>query len=118
MELITGVAKEEAVDRQLLDVFPRLKDTGDYDALQEALSGETTIAKESSYSLGDGDQPVFFETHFSPLRNETGERVGGVAFFRNITERKLAEQALKDLSVRDPLTNLYNRLLMTTQSTS
>ena len=34
---------------------------------------------------------------------------GGVAFFRNITERKLAEQALKDLSIRDPLTNLYNR---------
>ena len=35
--------------------------------------------------------------------------MGGVAFFRNITERKLAERALEDLSVRDPLTNLYNR---------
>ena len=35
--------------------------------------------------------------------------MGGVAIFRNITERKLAEQALKDLSIRDPLTNLYNR---------
>ncbi len=109
MELITGVTKEDAVDRPLLDVFPRLEDTGDRDALQEALATEMTIAKESTYALGDGDQPVFFEIHFSPLRNETGDRVGGVAFFRNITERKLAEQALKDLSIRDPLTNLYNR---------
>ena len=109
MELITGVTREDAVDRPLLDVFPRLEDTGDRDALQEALTTEMTIAKESIYALGDGDQPVFFEIHFSPLRNEAGDRVGGVAFFRNITERKLAEQALKDLSIRDPLTNLYNR---------
>jgi diguanylate cyclase (GGDEF)-like protein/PAS domain S-box-containing protein len=109
MELITGVTREDAIARPLLDVFPRLEDTGDRDALQEALATEMTIAKESSYALGDGDQPVFFEIHFSPLRNATGDRVGGVAFFRNITERKLAEQALKDLSIRDPLTNLYNR---------
>ncbi len=109
MEFITGVTREDAVDRPLLGVFPRLEETGDHASLLEALAGETTIAKESSYSLGDGDQPVFFEIHFSPLRNEKGDGVGGVAFFRNIMERKLAEQALKDLSVRDPLTNLYNR---------
>ena len=109
MELITGVTREDAVDRQLLDVFPRLEDTGDHDSLQEALATEMTMAKESSYALGDGDRPVFFEIHFSPLRSETGDRMGGVAFFRNITERKLAERALEDLSVRDPLTNLYNR---------
>jgi PAS domain S-box-containing protein len=109
MELITGVTREDAVGHPLLEVFPRLEDTGDFSALQEALRTEMTIAKESTYALGDGDQPVFFEIHFSPLRNETGDRVGGVAFFRNITERKLAEQALKDLSIRDPLTNLYNR---------
>jgi PAS domain S-box-containing protein len=109
MEVITGVTREDAINRHLLDVFPRLEKTGDRASLQEALDGETTIAKESSYALGDGDLPVFFEIHFSPLRNESGERVGGVAFFRNITERKLAEQALKDLSIRDPLTNLYNR---------
>ena len=109
MELIAGVATKDAVDRQLLDVFPRLEETGDHDALREALTEDTTIAKESSYSLEDGDRPVFFETHFSPLRNEAGDQVGGVGIFRDITERKVAEQALKDLSVRDPLTNLYNR---------
>ena len=78
MELITGVTREDAVDRPLLDVFPRLDETGDRDALQEALATEMTIARESTYALGDGDQPVFFEIHFSPLRNETGDRVGGL----------------------------------------
>jgi len=109
MEIITGVAREDGVGCLLLDVFPQLDDTGDHEALKEAIAKETTIARESSYSYGDGDRPVFFETHFSPLRNEAGDRVGGVAIFRNITERKLAEEALKDLSIRDPLTNLYNR---------
>ena len=52
-----------------------------------------------------------YSSRFTSHRSEMkpGSRVGGVAFFRNITERKLAEQALKDLSIRDPLTNLYNR---------
>ena len=109
MELITGVTREDAVRRPLLEVFPRLEETGDYNSLKESLRTEMTIAKESSYALGDGDRPVYFEIHFSPLRNEMGDRVGGVAFFRNITERKLAERALQDLSIRDPLTNLYNR---------
>ena len=109
MEIITGVAREDGVGCLLLDVFPQLDDTGDHEALKEAIAKETTIARESSYSYGDGDRPVFFETHFSPLRNEAGDRVGGVAIFRNITEHKLAEEALKDLSIRDPLTNLYNR---------
>ena len=67
MELITGVTREDAVDRQLLDVFPRLEDTGDHDSLQEALATEMTMAKESSYALGDGDRPVFFEIHDSFL---------------------------------------------------
>ncbi|MCZ6602211.1 MAG: diguanylate cyclase [Planctomycetota bacterium] len=111
MEVITGVTREEASGRQLLEVFPRLEETGDHEALLEALAGEITIARESIYALGDGDgdRPVFFEIHFSPLRNEAGDRVGGLAIFRNITDRKLAEQALQDLSIRDPLTNLYNR---------
>jgi PAS domain S-box-containing protein len=90
MELITGVTREDAVGHPLLEVFPRLEDTGDFSALQEALRTEMTIAKESTYALGDGDQPVFFEIHFSPLRNETGDRVGGLrssATSRNASSR-------------------------------
>ena len=72
MEFITGVTREDAVDRPLLEVFPRLEETGDHASLQEAMAGETTIAKESSYSLGDGDRPVFFEIHFSSAQKRRG----------------------------------------------
>ena len=102
MELMSGVAREDAVDRHVLDVFPLLEDTGDHDALREALAEDTTIAGESVYSLRGGDRPQFFETHFAPLRNEAGDGVGGVGIFRNITERKLAERALKELAVGIP----------------
>jgi diguanylate cyclase (GGDEF)-like protein/PAS domain S-box-containing protein len=109
MERITGVHQEAAINQSLLDIFPQLGRTGDDRHLRESLLGKTTIAKESTYHIQTTGQQGFFESHFSPLRNETGEIVGGLAIIRNITERKLAEQVLEDLAVRDSLTNLYNR---------
>ena len=44
MELITGVTREEAVDYQLLEIFPRLDETGDHEALLEAMAGEITLS--------------------------------------------------------------------------
>ena len=109
MEQITGVSQEAAVNRPLFDIFPELRGTGDDQPLRKSLAGKITIAKESAYFVAQRGQPGFFESHFSPLRNEAGEIIGGLAIIRNITERKLAEQALADLAVRDSLTNLYNR---------
>jgi diguanylate cyclase (GGDEF)-like protein/PAS domain S-box-containing protein len=109
MEQITDVPREKAINQPLFDIFPQLREAEDHQPLHESLAGKTTMAKESRYVVKKTGRPGFFESHFSPLRNEAGEIVGGLAIIRNITERKLAEQALADLAVRDSLTNLYNR---------
>jgi len=109
MEQISGVSQEAAISQPLFEIFPELRKTGDDELLKESLAGKTTIAKESHYQIEKTGRPGFFESHFSPLRNESGEIIGGLAIIRDITERKLAEQALADLAIRDALTNLYNR---------
>ncbi len=45
----------------------------------------------------------------SPLVDETAERHGALMMITDITERKKAEEQLKYMSLRDPLTGLYNR---------
>jgi len=109
MEKITGVESGTAIGRPILEIFPKFEETGDHEALMATLEGKTTFAKESSFATAGEDEPAFSEIHFSPLLSEAGEIVGGLAIIRDITERKKAERALADLSIRDPLTDLYNR---------
>jgi diguanylate cyclase (GGDEF)-like protein/PAS domain S-box-containing protein len=45
----------------------------------------------------------------SPIFDKTGECIGALIMITDITERKKAEEQLKYMSLRDPLTGLYNR---------
>ena len=45
----------------------------------------------------------------SPVFDKTGERDSALIMITDITERKKAEEQLKYMSLRDPLTGLYNR---------
>jgi diguanylate cyclase (GGDEF)-like protein/PAS domain S-box-containing protein len=45
----------------------------------------------------------------SPIFDKPGERHGVLLMITDITERKKAEEQLKYMSLRDPLTGLYNR---------
>lgn len=48
----------------------------------------------------------------SPLKDENGNRLGAVAVMRDVTEEKKYELRLIDLALKDPLTNLANRILL------
>ena len=45
----------------------------------------------------------------TPVFDRSGQVQFAVSIFKEITDRKFAEQALRELSVRDELTGLYNR---------
>lgn len=45
----------------------------------------------------------------SPIRDKNGRVIGAVQCIRDITDRKRMEEELKFLSMRDPLTGVYNR---------
>ncbi|MBD2212967.1 PAS domain S-box protein [Nostoc linckia FACHB-104] len=57
--------------------------------MKQALAGESVIA-EVPY------QDKFYLTHYLPVRDEQGNVIAGILMTQNITERKKAENALRD----------------------
>ncbi len=91
MESISGVRRDEVLGKSAFDVFPFLKETGESKYLLEALAGRSVVVENRPYAIPQTGRAGFFEGYYSPLRDERGEVVGGIAVIRDITERKHAE---------------------------
>jgi PAS domain S-box-containing protein len=96
MECISGFKRDEVLGKSAFDVFPFLKETGESKYLLDALAGRSVVAENRSYAVPETGRTGFFEGYYSPLRNEGGEVIGGVAIIRDITQRKRIEEAMRE----------------------
>lgn len=96
MERITGVPSAEVLGQNAFDVFPFLRETGEEKCFFAALGGETTVSENRPYTIPETGREGFFRAYYAPLRDHKDNVVGGIAFVRDITERKRAEQAAHD----------------------
>lgn len=80
-------------------------------ALARGLRGETTSGLVYRiFHVRDEEHPgVWISASGEPIRDENGKIIAAVATLRDITDTKLAEQRLLDLSMTDELTGLLNR---------
>jgi len=100
MESITGVSRDEVLGKCAFDVFPFLKETGESKFLLDALAGKSVVTENRPYAIPETGRAGFFEGYYSPLRNERGEVVGGIAIVRDITGRKRAEELVNEAHQR------------------
>ena len=74
-------------------------------------SGKSKLGFEEPQMTPDGNT-IWLRTSKVPLRDESGQVIGILGLYEDITERKQAEEDIYRLAFYDPLTNLPNRRLL------
>lgn len=94
-ELVTGIPRETAIGSHFLDLFPdeatkkRLTSM-----LKQTLKGFKTFVPADHSPYPDG----YYENHFIPLRNKSGEIEGVLNVIHDVAHRVKAENELKALN--------------------
>ncbi len=93
-EEITGYSREELLKMKFPDLTHPDDQARDWEIFQRAARGEIPYRNEKRYVRKDGSN-VWVQLHVAFIRDESGQPVKTVAICENITERKMAEAALK-----------------------
>ena len=94
MERFTGVPAAQVVGQRAFERFPHLVEVGVDRLFFCALAGETTVV-ENYVVVREGERR-FYDRHYSPLWDAAGNVIGGVGVVRDVTQRRLAEEALRE----------------------
>ena len=91
MERISGLKRADVIGKIAWELFPALKDTVDDSFLDRTLAGENSVSLSSSFNAAGSSTTC--EVHYSPLTDDEGAIIGGIAVLRDpdSSERKSSE---------------------------
>ena len=100
MENLTGVPAADVLGHKAVALFPHLSEQGVDRLLQRALAGETVHTSDIPYRVPKQDKSGWVSGTYSPHRDAQGRIVGVVGFIHDITDRKRAEESLRESEIR------------------
>jgi PAS domain S-box-containing protein len=100
MEEMSGLRADEVLGKHPLELFPFLKEAGAEQMWRRALDGETLTSPDFPFEVPQHGRKGWNSQTVGPLRNSHGEIVGVIACVSDITERKQAEDALRESEER------------------
>jgi len=97
METLSRTSREEVIGKEALpwEILPHLVDVGVERMMRRAMAGKPQRAVNLTHELEAGVSLITHET-YRPLRGSEGEIRGVVGVVRDVTERRAAEEALRN----------------------
>ena len=92
---LTGWRAEEIIGLPIKDFYRMVGIDAGWDQLEKNFATEGSLLVELTAHKKDGS-PFCTDAHAKPIFGPDGERTGVVATFRDITDRKRAEEALRE----------------------
>src|SRR6516162_2324862 len=97
LERIFGINESQRLGKEATDLCPFFRQTGGMNCYREALAGKGVLATDIPYTFAETGKQIFLDGHFSPLLDDGGNIIGGLAIIRDVTERKQVEWELRQL---------------------
>jgi PAS domain S-box-containing protein len=100
MEELTGLRAAEVIGKSPFELFPFMREQRIEQLFQSVLEGETVALPDIAYSIPHTDKTGWASSRYSPLRDARGAINGLLGVIHDITERKHAEDELRESEER------------------
>jgi PAS domain S-box-containing protein len=95
MEELSGTPRARLLGKRFFEMRPDLRGTPVEAAWRATMEGRHTTLRDRPYSFPESKRSGYYDADFAPLYGPDRRIMGGFAFLRDTTERRLMEEQLR-----------------------